>query len=42
MIRVAANCDIVPTEVAGIVRKVQETSGRHIRRVRINDSRAEI
>ncbi|KAI0797604.1 ARM repeat-containing protein [Abortiporus biennis] len=32
MLRVAANCDEVPTDVIATVRKLQESGGRHIRR----------
>lgn len=34
MIRLAAECDDVPTEVIDTVRKLLERSGRYIRRVR--------
>lgn len=34
MIRVSASCDDISDSVNGTVGKVQETSGRHIKRVR--------
>lgn len=34
MLRVAAGCQSIPDEALGIVRKLQETAGRYIKRVR--------
>lgn len=35
MLRVAANCQSIPDEIPAIVRKIQETGGRYIKRVRV-------
>lgn len=34
MLRVAAGCQSIPDEALGVVRKLQETAGRYIKRVR--------
>lgn len=38
MLRVAAKCDQIPDNVLGIVGKIQEAGGRHIKRVRTSYS----
>lgn len=35
MLRLAADCEEVPSEIVGTVSKLREASGRHIKRVSI-------